>query len=116
MTLVCETKDDGGGVPAQSAGATSRYVNEPSFAELTEKILPPPGPVSPTTHKPPDAHVNGTVVVGATVVVVGGGVQGSLCSTKVLSATPLNPANVGLHDDIVSTAGIRTPNELRNRR
>ena len=35
--------------------------------------MPPPGPVSPTAHEPPVAHVNATVVVvvGATVVVVG---------------------------------------------
>ena len=36
--------------------------------------MPPPGPVSPSTHAPPIAHVNATVVVvvGATVVVVVG--------------------------------------------
>ena len=34
--------------------------------------MPPPGPVSPTSHEPPVAHVNATVVVvvDASVVVV----------------------------------------------
>ena len=51
--------------------------------------MPPPGPVSPTAHEPPVAHVNATVVVvvGATVVVVGATVVVVGATVVVVGAT-----------------------------
>ena len=40
------------------------FVNDP--VDLTKNTFPPPGPISPTTHSPPSAHVGGVLdaVVG----------------------------------------------------
>jgi hypothetical protein len=53
--------------------------------------VPPPGPVSPTAHEPPIAHVNAivvvVVVVGASVVVVGATVVVVGATVVVVGAT-----------------------------
>jgi hypothetical protein len=74
--------------------------------------MPPPGPVSPTAHEPPVAHVNATVVdvdTATIVVVVVATVVVVVATGVVVGATVV----VGEHGSVTDGANTKPPSNTK---